>query len=192
MCSAKPLAESNSSQGKSNDFLLWLIIIQLALLIRLQAGLHPHSGMNDAPLYGDYEAQRHWIEITSHVPLGDWYRGVELGNELSYWGLDYPPLTALHSFLMGKVYYAWQHWMCSLPEIKSHSLQAIVSPLCIADKASEPMNDKEWRKYEYTYNYIGPNIGGTERYIRQSVSYDCFRYVTSRGNESCKLFMRST
>lgn len=25
-------------------------------------------------------------------------------NDLQYWGLDYPPLTAFHSFLMGKMY----------------------------------------------------------------------------------------
>lgn len=38
---------------------------------------------------GDYEAQRHWMEITLHLPLKEWYY-----HDLEYWGLDYPPLTA--------------------------------------------------------------------------------------------------
>jgi len=47
-------------------------------------------------MYGDYEAQRHWLEITLHLPTSLWYR-----YDLQYWGLDYPPLTAYHSWLLG-------------------------------------------------------------------------------------------
>lgn len=50
-------------------------------------------------MHGDFEAQRHWIEITYHLPITQWYR-----YDLHYWGLDYPPLTAYHSLLMGYVY----------------------------------------------------------------------------------------
>jgi len=45
---------------------------------------------------GDYEAQRHWMEITLHLPLKEWYY-----HDLEYWGLDYPPLTAYVSYAYG-------------------------------------------------------------------------------------------
>lgn len=48
------------------------------------------------PMYGDYEAQRHWMEITTHLPFREWYT-----YDLQYWGLDYPPLTAYVSWLCG-------------------------------------------------------------------------------------------
>lgn len=49
-------------------------------------------------MYGDYEAQRHWMEITTQLPMSEWYF-----HDLQYWGLDYPPLTAYHSWLLGKM-----------------------------------------------------------------------------------------
>ncbi|KAH9309119.1 hypothetical protein KI387_037030, partial [Taxus chinensis] len=51
-------------------------------------------------MYGDYEAQRHWMEITLHTPVKEWYRNTT-DNDLSYWGLDYPPLTAYQSYVHG-------------------------------------------------------------------------------------------
>lgn len=60
------------------------------------------SGAGDAPKFGDYEAQRHWMEITVHTPIKDWYRP-SVDNDLSYWGLDYPPLTAYQSLVHGLV-----------------------------------------------------------------------------------------
>lgn len=49
-------------------------------------------------MFGDFEAQRHWMEITYHLPPDKWYY-----YDLQYWGLDYPPLTALHSWVCGAV-----------------------------------------------------------------------------------------
>jgi alpha-1,3-glucosyltransferase len=49
-------------------------------------------------MFGDYEAQRHWMEITTHLPMSQWYF-----HDLEWWGLDYPPLTAYHSWVLGKV-----------------------------------------------------------------------------------------
>ncbi len=49
-------------------------------------------------MFGDYEAQRHWMEITTHLPISQWYF-----HDLEWWGLDYPPLTAYHSWVLGKV-----------------------------------------------------------------------------------------
>ena len=50
-------------------------------------------------MYGDYEAQRHWMELTIHLPTRQWYT-----YDLQYWGLDYPPLTAYVSWLCGIMY----------------------------------------------------------------------------------------
>lgn len=65
---------------------------------------------------GDFEAQRHWIALTSssaassarhdppspssalQIAPSEWYF-----HDLSYWGLDYPPLTAYHSMLLGYI-----------------------------------------------------------------------------------------
>ncbi len=100
--------------------LLSAAIISSALLLRIIVGFHPHSGQDDyqGPLKslptthpphrqqlskptkygGDYEAQRHWMEITYHLPISEWYY-----HDLSYWGLDYPPLTAYVSYFFGWV-----------------------------------------------------------------------------------------
>lgn len=58
--------------------------------------------MGKSPMFGDYEAQRHWQEVTVNLPIREWYRNSS-DNDLQYWGLDYPPLTAYHSWLIGKM-----------------------------------------------------------------------------------------
>ncbi|CAH0402877.1 unnamed protein product [Chilo suppressalis] len=73
-----------------------------ALLVRWCVAAYPYSGYKKPPMYGDYEAQRHWQEITVHTPAAKWYHNTSQ-NDLEYWGLDYPPLTAYHSLLMGLV-----------------------------------------------------------------------------------------
>lgn len=57
-------------------------------------------------MFGDFEAQRHWQEITVNVPIVGWYEN-STDNDLQYWGLDYPPLTAYHSYAMGWVAREW-------------------------------------------------------------------------------------
>lgn len=74
----------------------------LAILLRWCVSLHPYSGQGKPPMHGDYEAQRHWQEVTINLPLADWYTNTT-NNDLQYWGLDYPPLTAYHSYLCGLV-----------------------------------------------------------------------------------------
>lgn len=73
------------------------ILILTAIILRSAVGLGSYSGENQKPINGDFEAQRHWMEITIHLPLKKWYY-----YDLQYWGLDYPPLTAYHSWLLGK------------------------------------------------------------------------------------------
>ncbi|CAG9791272.1 unnamed protein product [Diatraea saccharalis] len=72
------------------------------LLLRWCVAAYPYSGYKKPPMFGDYEAQRHWQEITVHTPAAKWYHNTSQ-NDLQYWGLDYPPLTAYHSLLMGLV-----------------------------------------------------------------------------------------
>jgi len=76
--------------------------IALPLALRAFSACFGHSGEGQLPRYegapygGDYEAQRHWMEITYHLPVGKWYH-----YDLQYWGLDYPPLTAYVSQVCG-------------------------------------------------------------------------------------------
>lgn len=71
-----------------------------AFALRAILSLHPYSGYATPPKFGDFEAQRHWQEVTVNLPISDWYTN-STENDLMYWGLDYPPLTAYHSYLMG-------------------------------------------------------------------------------------------
>lgn len=59
-------------------------------------GLGSYSGHRSPPLFGDLEAQRHWMALTVQIDPIRWY-----SFDLQYWGLDYPPLTAYHSLLLG-------------------------------------------------------------------------------------------
>ncbi|XP_062834307.1 dolichyl pyrophosphate Man9GlcNAc2 alpha-1,3-glucosyltransferase isoform X6 [Anolis carolinensis] len=78
------------------------IIVLLGLIIRWTVSLGSYSGAGKPPMYGDYEAQRHWQEITYNLPVKHWYFNTT-DNNLQYWGLDYPPLTAYHSLLCAYV-----------------------------------------------------------------------------------------
>ena len=68
--------ESYKPKGKS-----WLIdlleakpkvslvaVVVVSLLVRFSLIYAPHSGFDNAPKYGDYEAQRHWMELTYNLP----------------------------------------------------------------------------------------------------------------------------
>lgn len=78
-------------------------ILMIAVLFRWLVGLHDYSGKSQSPMYGDYEAQRHWMEVTISLPITQWYFN-STDNDLLYWGLDYPPLTAYHSYINGLVF----------------------------------------------------------------------------------------
>ncbi|KAK1578510.1 hypothetical protein Q3G72_030818 [Acer saccharum] len=78
----------------------FLCISVFAIVVRVAVSLHPYSGAGNPPKFGDYEAQRHWMEITLNLPAKEWYRNSTI-NDLGYWGLDYPPLTAYQSYVHG-------------------------------------------------------------------------------------------
>uniref|UniRef100_A0AAQ6IVH6 Alpha-1,3-glucosyltransferase n=1 Tax=Anabas testudineus TaxID=64144 RepID=A0AAQ6IVH6_ANATE len=74
------------------------ICVLLGVVTRWGVSLNSYSGAGKPPMFGDYEAQRHWQEVTSNLPLHEWYVNTT-DNDLNYWGLDYPPLTAYHSWI---------------------------------------------------------------------------------------------
>uniref|UniRef100_A0A2M4APX2 Alpha-1,3-glucosyltransferase n=1 Tax=Anopheles triannulatus TaxID=58253 RepID=A0A2M4APX2_9DIPT len=80
---------------------LWFALAGAGLFLRAVVSVHSYSGQDTPPKYGDFEAQRHWQEITVNLPPTDWYRNTT-DNDLTYWGLDYPPLSAYHSYLVGQ------------------------------------------------------------------------------------------
>ena len=77
-------------------------VVLAALILRWCVTYHPYSGQSQPPMYGDYEAQRHWQEITLNLPVEEWYKN-STQNDLQYWGLDYPPITAYHSHILGRI-----------------------------------------------------------------------------------------
>ena len=76
--------------------------VAFSLFVRVLLATQGHSGMGISPMFGDYEAQRHWLEITLNLPLRDWYQHTSM-NDLQYWGLDYPPLTAYVSWFFAYI-----------------------------------------------------------------------------------------
>jgi ALG6, ALG8 glycosyltransferase family len=101
------------ARGTTSQWVLIPLILMFVGLFRWTVGLWGYSGtlnhdccrlrltkvgFEKPPMRGDFEAQRHWMEITNHLPISQWYF-----YDLQYWGLDYPPLTAYHSWLLGKM-----------------------------------------------------------------------------------------
>mmetsp|Transcript_63296 Transcript_63296/g.200189 ORF Transcript_63296/g.200189 Transcript_63296/m.200189 type:complete len:521 (+) Transcript_63296:181-1743(+) len=106
-----PLLERLAREGE----VAALLLAGVALLVRIAVGFHPYSGAGSPPMYGDYEAQRHWMEVTVHLPPSQWY-----WHDLQYWGLDYPPLTAYQSWLHGKMLHAVDPRVVALGESRGH------------------------------------------------------------------------
>lgn len=87
------------AKGVVSQWITIPVILMVVGLFRWTTGLWGYSGFNSPPMHGDFEAQRHWMEITKHLPVSQWYF-----YDLGWWGLDYPPLTAYHSWLLGTMY----------------------------------------------------------------------------------------
>ncbi|KAH0558580.1 hypothetical protein GP486_004769 [Trichoglossum hirsutum] len=86
------------ARGVTSQWVVLPLVLMIAGLFRWAVGLWGYSGFESPPMHGDFEAQRHWMEITTHLPISQWYF-----HELEWWGLDYPPLTAYHSWVLGKM-----------------------------------------------------------------------------------------
>jgi alpha-1,3-glucosyltransferase len=105
--------------GDKVPFWSLALVCLFALLLRYGVSGGGYSGRGGAsveggsPLHGDFEAQRHWMEITLNLPVAEWYEGTHPANDLQYWGLDYPPLTAYVSYVCGWV----ARYVAGVPEL---------------------------------------------------------------------------
>ncbi|KAH7064520.1 dolichyl pyrophosphate Man9GlcNAc2 alpha-1,3-glucosyltransferas-like protein [Macrophomina phaseolina] len=86
------------AKGTISQWVVLPLILIAVGLFRWATAFWGYSGYQKPPMHGDFEAQRHWMEITIHLPMTQWYF-----HDLEWWGLDYPPLTAYHSWLLGKI-----------------------------------------------------------------------------------------
>lgn len=82
-----------------------VFLLLVSFMVRLLMGLGSYSGQNDPPRYGDFEAQRHWMELTTNSSPEDWYRETPQ-NDLTWWRLDYPPLSGYLAWFLGHL----SHW----------------------------------------------------------------------------------
>ncbi|KAL4064874.1 glycosyltransferase family 57 protein [Scleroderma yunnanense] len=105
----KDLESNREDPGACRRWIRWMhkqglkgLVVPSAIIasiwVKWCIGLGGYSGHATPPMFGDYEAQRHWMELTIHLPLQQWYT-----YDVQYWGLDYPPLTAYVSWLCGQV-----------------------------------------------------------------------------------------
>ncbi|KAF2132601.1 glycosyltransferase family 57 protein [Dothidotthia symphoricarpi CBS 119687] len=86
------------AKGTVSQWVTIPLILMAVGLFRWTVSLWGYSGYQTPPKYGDFEAQRHWMEITKHLPMSQWYF-----YDPHWWNLDYPPLTAYHSWVLGMI-----------------------------------------------------------------------------------------
>ena len=110
------LDTSNNNQLIINTILIHLFTIILKIFV----GCFGYSGENDPPKFGDFEAQRHWMEITINLEAKTWYTN-SVNNTKEYWPLDYPPMSGYHSFILG--YILKKIMPDSVELIKSHGFE---------------------------------------------------------------------
>ncbi|ELK06220.1 Dolichyl pyrophosphate Man9GlcNAc2 alpha-1,3-glucosyltransferase [Pteropus alecto] len=51
---------------------LMTTVVLIGLTVRWTVSLNSYSGAGKPPMFGDYEAQRHWQEITFNLPIKQW------------------------------------------------------------------------------------------------------------------------
>ena len=86
------------ARGSTSQWIVLPLILMITSVFRMIVGFWGYSGFGKTPMHGDFEAQRHWMELTTSMPVSMWYY-----YDLPYWGLDYPPLTAYHSWICGRI-----------------------------------------------------------------------------------------
>ena len=86
----------NMSSSRATTIFLFAMCILTRLIL---GGLYGYSGMGVGPRFGDFEAQRHWMEIALHRNVSQWYDDDGGG----WWSLDYPPLSGWWAWGLGKV-----------------------------------------------------------------------------------------
>ncbi len=90
----------NESKIRKSFFNNIILINIFSILLKTLTGLYEYNGENKPPKYGNFETQRHWMEITINLKITDWYND-SVSNPKDYWPIDYPPLSAYHSYIFG-------------------------------------------------------------------------------------------
>lgn len=67
---AQDTAQGWAEAAERDAAVPWAAALFLLLMCAVSAG--PHSGQADPPRFGDYEAQRHWMEITVNLAPAEW------------------------------------------------------------------------------------------------------------------------
>lgn len=67
-----PFSSSTSSLGALFATPNFATLVALAFALRVAVGLGPYSGAGHPPKFGDYEAQRHWMELAIHLKPSEW------------------------------------------------------------------------------------------------------------------------
>ena len=98
------LKKINLNNNNENLIQKTLLIHIISILFKIFVGLYGYSGEKDPPKFGDFEAQRHWMEITTNLNISNWYTNDKLTNPQNYWPIDYPPCSAYHSWFFGKIF----------------------------------------------------------------------------------------
>ena len=92
----------------SDAALATALVLFVGILLRACVALRGYSGEGTPPMLGDFEAQRHWMEVAVNLPPTAWYVQGK-NNDLQYWGLDYPPVSAYLSWAIGRLAQACGH-----------------------------------------------------------------------------------
>ena len=57
----------------SDATLATALVLFVGILVRACVALRGYSGEGTPPMFGDFEAQRHWMEVTVNLPPTAWY-----------------------------------------------------------------------------------------------------------------------
>lgn len=64
--------EKNKQTKINNSIILKISCIPESMIIYRENVFDLFSGKGKPPMFGDYEAQRHWQEITYNLPINQW------------------------------------------------------------------------------------------------------------------------
>ncbi|TKA79042.1 hypothetical protein B0A49_04506 [Cryomyces minteri] len=88
------------AKGSISQWAVLPLILMAVGLFRWATGFWGYSGLGKPPMHGDFEAQRHWMEITAHLPVSQCWVLAKIGSFVNpLWfalhtsrGLDDPSL----------------------------------------------------------------------------------------------------
>lgn len=61
-----------SCAGKGHQYII-ILSVSVVVLLKASVSLGGYSGFAQGPLFGDLEAQRHWMGLTLHRRISEWY-----------------------------------------------------------------------------------------------------------------------